>query len=131
MVVGNRIQSLRKAQEKSLRSLAAEADISVAYLVKIEKGESSPTIEVIQRIADALKIPVKEITGAVDESSSRQLPASLRNFIEKYRGSIPELADPDWQRALADVKLRGQYPKETDDWLPIFASMRQALDGSA
>jgi transcriptional regulator with XRE-family HTH domain len=121
MVVGNRIQSLRKAQEKSLRSLAAEADISVAYLVKIEKGESSPTIE----------IPVKEITGAVDESSSRQLPASLRNFIEKYRGSIPELADPDWQRALADVKLRGQYPKETDDWLPIFASMRQALDGSA
>lgn len=131
MTVGSQIQSLRKAQEKSLRTLAAEADISVAYLVKIEKDESSPTIEVIQRIADALKMPMNEITDAVDGSSSLQLPNSLNSFIKKYQGTNPELTDPEWQRALANVKLRGQYPKETDDWLPIFASMRQALGSGA
>lgn len=131
MAIGGRVQGLRKGQNKSLRGLAAEADISVAYLVKIEKDESSPTVEVIQRIADALKIPVNEITDAVDEPSNLQLPASLSDFIEKHRGSIPELDDPDWQRALANVKLRGRYPKEAEDWLPIFASMRQALDGGA
>lgn len=113
-----------------MRSLAAEASISVAYLVKIEKEESSPTLEVIQQIAEVLKLPIGEITEAVIESSSPQLPASLVSFIEKYRGTNPELVDPEWQRALANVKLRGQYPKEIDDWLPIFASMRQALGGS-
>lgn len=130
MAVGGKIQSLRKARGKSLRVLAADADISVAYLVKIEKDESSPTLEVVQRIAEALELPAKEIVGAVGEPADLQLPPSLVGFIKKYQQTNPELADLEWQRALANVKLRGQYPKEADDWLPIFASMRQTLGES-
>jgi transcriptional regulator with XRE-family HTH domain len=131
MAVGDRIQELRKAQKKSLRGLANEADISVAYLTNIEKNESSPTVEVLQRIAEALKVSVREITEAVEEASAIEMPPSLSAFIEKYETKFEELGDPDWQRALTQVKLRGRYPRDLDDWLPIFVSMRQALDSDA
>ena len=131
MAVGDRVKALRTGQAMSLRSLAAAAAISVAYLVKIEKGESSPTVEVLERLAGALEVPVPEITHAVGEETQLQLPSSLREFVSRYQKSIPELNDPDWQRALVDVKLRGRYPKEADDWLPIFAAMRQTFGGNS
>lgn len=127
MGLGKRVQSLRKAQKISLRRLAAEADISVAYLVNIEKDESSPTFEVLEKFANALNVPVSEMTEELEKGSSLELPASLQAFIVGYGVQFAELHDADWQRALASVRLRGKYPSNPDDWLPIFVSMRQAL----
>ena len=127
MGIGKHVQNLRKSQKISLRRLAAEADISVAYLVNIEKGESSPTLEVLQKFADAFNTTLAEMTKEFDKGSSLQLPNSLQAFIDGYGAQFVELHDTDWQRALANVRLRGKYPDNSDDWLPIFVSMRQAL----
>ena len=127
MTIGERIKKIRKTQGGSLRGLAKAAGISVAYLSNIEKGESSPTVEVLQRIADTLNVPISELTEVVEEEATYEVPDSLRAFVEAYKERFPELKDPDWQRALIHVRLRGRYPKNPEDWLPIFASMRQAL----
>lgn len=127
MGIGKRVQSLRKAQKISLRRLAAEADISVAYLVNIEKDESSPTLEVLQKFANALNTPLSEMTEEFGKASSLELPSSLQAFIDGYNAQFAELRDADWQRALTNVRLRGKYPDDPDDWLPIFVSMRRAL----
>jgi transcriptional regulator with XRE-family HTH domain len=127
MSIGERIRELRREQRKSLRGLAGEVEISVAYLSNIEKGESSPTVEVLQKLADALKVEVRELTEAVEERPAFELPDSLRDFIDAYASKFEELKDADWQRALSGVRFRGRYPKDAEDWLPIFASMRTAL----
>ena len=127
MTLGERIKEIRKSQTVSLRGLAKGADISVAYLSNIEKGESSPTVETLQRISGVLKVSVQELTEAVEGKSSFKLPPSLEAFVAAYQDRFPELSDPEWQRALAHVKLRGRYPEDSKDWLSIFASMRQAI----
>lgn len=131
MTSGDRIKIIRKDHGKSLRRLAREADISVAYLSNIEKGESSPTVDVLRKIAHSFNMSVHELTEPVEGEQSFEMPASLKAFVAEYQGKFPELEDSDWQRALAHVRLRGRYPKDPDDWLPVFASMRQALGNNS
>ena len=126
MNLGKRIAEIRNEQKKSLRSVAREADISVAYLSNIEKGESSPTVDLLQRFADIFRVPLRDLTDSVEEKTF-DIPESLQRFIDEYKGKFNELDDTDWQRALVSVRLRGKYPKTSDDWLPIFASIRSAL----
>lgn len=127
MSIGRRIQEIRTSQNKSLRGVASEIDVSVAYLSNIEKGESSPTIEVLKKLASTFNLTVRELTEAIEEDSDMELPKSLQQFIEEYSEKFKELTDRDWQRTLASVRLRGRYPETAEDWLPIFASMRNAL----
>lgn len=54
--LGERIRILRKQRGWSQETLALEAQINTSYLGQIERMECSPTIGVIQRIADALGV---------------------------------------------------------------------------
>jgi transcriptional regulator with XRE-family HTH domain len=53
---GSRIRSLREAVAVSRERAAESADINANYLGEIERGEKWPSIEVIQRLADALRV---------------------------------------------------------------------------
>ena len=130
MSIGTRIKTLRREKNISLRNFASSVGISVAYLTKIEKEESSPTIDVAERIAEVFGMPLHELTltETTVESVAPPRPESLEGFIKEYAGKFPELKEPDWQLALSNVRLRGKYPKSPDDWLPVFASMRRALE---
>lgn len=127
MGIGDRIKAVRKEQGLSMRALARKADTSVAHLSKLEKGASSPTLDTLGRIAQALGMSLEEITRERGAIERRELPPSLLDFIGEFRSRYPELDDPDWQEALRNVRLRGRYPESSEDWLPIFIQMRQAL----
>lgn len=126
---GSRIQEIRLTKGLSLRALAKRADVSVAYLSKLERGEANPTVGLLKRIADALGAPLDTL---VDSSGvplvEEELPESLKQFLEEYRDRFPEeLSDPEYRRALLGVRLRGRYPSTAEEWLPVFAAIRQAL----
>jgi len=53
---GSRIRSLREAADVSRERAAEAAEINANYLGEIERGEKWPSIEVIQRLADTLKV---------------------------------------------------------------------------
>lgn len=111
-----------------MRGVAREAEISVAYLSKIEHDEANPTVEVLQKLALVLDMRLDELTYGISTNElSLVLPESLEEFIEEYQEKFDELKDPDWQRMLTGVKLRGRYPESTDDWLSIFMDVRRAL----
>lgn len=128
--LGQRIRRLRQEREYSLRSLAKRAEMSVAYLSKLERDESSPTVALLRRLAEALDVPLEDLV-ALPEAGERELelPDSLKEFIYAYKDSNEELKDPAWQRALSEVRLRGTYPETKEDWAPIFLSMRRAFRG--
>ena len=56
--LGHRVASRRKAKGWSRYRLATEVGISRNYVGQIETGHSSPTVEMLQKIAQALGVPV-------------------------------------------------------------------------
>ncbi len=125
---GQKIKQIRQERGYSLRALAKRADVSVAYLSKLERNESSPTVGLLTRLAEALSVSVEDLVDSTPPAEeAAALPASLVEFITKFQGEIPELSDPEWQRTLGQVRLRGKYPENDMEWMAIFLSMRSAL----
>jgi transcriptional regulator with XRE-family HTH domain len=59
--VGGFIRNQRELAELSLRRLAELADVSNPYLSQIERGLRKPSAEVLQQVAQALKISVEQL----------------------------------------------------------------------
>ncbi|HEY7824271.1 MAG TPA: helix-turn-helix transcriptional regulator [Acidimicrobiia bacterium] len=59
---GAAIRAIRVRSQRSLRSVAEDAGVSFSHLAGIERGESSPTLRVLEAIAEALDVPVSAIT---------------------------------------------------------------------
>ena len=59
--VGINLRRLRAARDWSMDELAARSLVSKAMLHQIEMGKSVPTIAVVWRIADGLKVPFSEL----------------------------------------------------------------------
>ncbi|OSM02543.1 helix-turn-helix domain-containing protein [Magnetofaba australis] len=57
-IVAQRIQAYRQEKGLSLRGLAERAKISAAGLSQIENGQTSPSVATLEKLADALDIPV-------------------------------------------------------------------------
>lgn len=53
---GSRLRSLREAASVSRERAAESAEINPNYLGEIERGEKWPSIQVIQRLADVLRV---------------------------------------------------------------------------
>jgi transcriptional regulator with XRE-family HTH domain len=56
--VGLRLRDLRDQEGLSLRALAERAGLSINAISLIERGENSPTVSTLHRLANALKVPV-------------------------------------------------------------------------
>jgi XRE family transcriptional regulator, regulator of sulfur utilization len=53
--VGERLRSLRTAQNLSVRTLAVKAGFSPSFISQIENGQASPSIASLERIAEVLQ----------------------------------------------------------------------------
>ena len=59
--VGRGIAQLRNAKGWSQRMLADHAGIENAHLARLERGQKEAGLLILQKIADALEIPVWEL----------------------------------------------------------------------
>ena len=59
--LGNRINELRLEKSLSQEKLALKANIDRAYMHMIEKGKTNVSIELIEKIANALEIEIREL----------------------------------------------------------------------
>ncbi|KIA88259.1 helix-turn-helix domain-containing protein [Kaistella jeonii] len=59
--LGKRIYELRIEKSLSQEKLALKANIDRAYMHLIEKGKTNVSIELIEKIAIALEIDIKEL----------------------------------------------------------------------
>ncbi len=68
-VLGARVRSLREAMDLSLRDLAERSGVSAPMLSQVERGETSPTLQVATRIAHGLELRLSQLLR-LDEQSS-------------------------------------------------------------
>ncbi len=58
--VGARLRVLRERQGWSLRMLAQRCGLSINAISRIERGENSPTVSSLHRLASALAVPITD-----------------------------------------------------------------------
>ena len=58
---GGRIRSLREAMDLSLRDLADRSGVSAPMLSQVERGETSPTLALAERIAGGLELTLSQL----------------------------------------------------------------------
>lgn len=59
--VGNNIKKIREKRDLTQEKLALEAGLNRAYIGYIERGERSPSIETVAKIAKVLKVRLDEL----------------------------------------------------------------------
>jgi transcriptional regulator with XRE-family HTH domain len=97
--VGGFIRHRRQLAQMSVRRLAELADVSNPYLSQVERGLRKPSAEILQQVANALKISVETL----------YVKAGFLPDEERRTNSVPEAieADPhltdDQKRALLNV----------------------------
>lgn len=58
---GKRLRKLRKSKGLSQEELSKQAGFDRTYVGKIERGEKSPSLETMEKLAGALDIKVKNL----------------------------------------------------------------------
>ncbi len=67
VAIGRQVRELRKRQRMTGSDLATQAGLSVVMLSKIENGVSSPSLNTLSTLADALKVPVVQLFSGYEE----------------------------------------------------------------
>ncbi len=85
--VGRRVRALREAHGLSLRDLAGRSGVSAPMLSQVERGETSPTIAVAQRIAAGLDLPLSTLLR-LDERQHVALVRKANRRTERRDGHV-------------------------------------------
>jgi transcriptional regulator with XRE-family HTH domain len=97
--LGDRLRQVRKLRGWSLREAAERADISPAYLQKLERGHvQGPSPHVLHSLAEQLRMPystLMELAGYVVPSESRDREALPDINPLAYALSSEDLSDDE------------------------------------
>src|SRR3954467_8874477 len=83
--IGPRVRALREAMDLSLRDLAERSGVSAPMLSQVERGETSPTLQIASRIAAGLELRLSQLLR-LDESGT----VTIVRAAERRRGGSPE-----------------------------------------
>lgn len=69
-VLGGELRQRRVAQNRTLRQVATEAQVSVGYLSEVERGHKEASSELLASICRALNLPLSALFTAVAQEYS-------------------------------------------------------------
>lgn len=80
---GEFIAQKRKDREMSLRQMAEKINVSAVFISDMEKGRRYPSVELLKKIAEVLRLNQEETDLLYDLSSDErnQIPADLPEYI--------------------------------------------------
>src|SRR3954464_2459303 len=67
--VGPRVKALPEAMDLSLRDLSERSGVSAPMLSQVERGETSPTLQVAARIASGLELRLSQLLRLDEEGT--------------------------------------------------------------
>lgn len=79
MDIGNKIKYYRKLKDMTQQELAEKSNISRSYLADVERNRYNPSIETLQKIAEALGVSVEDFFKSKPISDE-----TLKEWDEKY-----------------------------------------------
>ncbi len=61
---GHRVRALRKLKNLTQEALAERTGLSYKFIGEVERGTGNPTIETVEKISQALEVPVARLFAA-------------------------------------------------------------------
>ena len=90
-MIGERIKQIRRDKKITQEELSEKAGVNRSYLSVIENGHSSPTIDVVERIAAAMGVSLWVLISAMEDQSlvyeseeESEMSEGLREFLEDH-----------------------------------------------
>jgi len=71
-LVGRNVRRIRVGQGISQERLAFDSGVDRSYLGGMERGEENPTVDVLDRIATTLSVPLRELFAESGSNASRK-----------------------------------------------------------
>lgn len=110
--VAGRIRALREAMGLSLRDLAERSGVSAPMLSQVERGETSPTLAVAEKIASGLELTLSQLLRLDEGQNVAVSRAGERRRSERGGHRFEELTPP-LPGLRADVSLHSLMPSAT------------------
>jgi transcriptional regulator with XRE-family HTH domain len=86
-VIGAQVRGLRKRNGMTVSELAGQSGLSIGMLSKIENGAISPSLATLQRVAQALNVPLSTFFVKFDEKRDASYVRSGKGLLIERRGS--------------------------------------------
>ena len=90
--VGERVRRLREAKGLSLRDLARSAGVSAPMLSQVERGETSPTLQVATKIASGLELTLSQLLRLDEEAHTVVVRRADRRRVVRDGHAFDELS---------------------------------------
>jgi SOS-response transcriptional repressor LexA len=107
MQIGQRIKKIRKGLGFTQLELALKANISRSYLADVENNRYNPSINTLEKIADALNVSVGYLTG-------KAVSSIITDRLEELKISLSELAQKAGVSLYFLSNLDNVVPDEND-----------------
>src|SRR5882672_3839391 len=121
--IGSIVHQLRLHQDMSLAELANCSGVSKIHLSRIERLHSSPTEDIIRRLAAAFHIPVSVLFGEqpfLPHQATRSLLEKQRELVTKIRSTLRSR-----QRvAIAPARQAVPLEEHQKQLVPIWSGLR-------
>jgi transcriptional regulator with XRE-family HTH domain len=108
--IGPRVRALREAMDLSLRDLAERSGVSAPMLSQVERGETSPTLQVAARIAAGLELRLSQLLRLDEGDSVAVVRAGERRQGAGAGGHRYEVLTPSLPGQRAEVSLHTLAP---------------------
>ncbi|HEX5821357.1 MAG TPA: XRE family transcriptional regulator [Solirubrobacterales bacterium] len=92
--VGARIKSLREAMDLSLRDLAERSGVSAPMLSQVERGDTSPTLAIAEKIAAGLELTLSQLLRLDEDRHVVVVRANDRRTRRRRGHKVEELTPP-------------------------------------
>jgi XRE family transcriptional regulator, regulator of sulfur utilization len=107
--MGARVKALREAMDLPLRDLAERSGVSAPMLSQVERGETSPTLTVAERIASGLELSLSQLLR-LDEAPHVVVTRAGERRTRTRRGHRTEELTPPLPGQRADVSIHTLEP---------------------
>jgi len=87
--IGARVRELRQDRGLTLKALGRRAELSHPFLSQLERGLARPSVSSVERIAEALGVPVAALWAARPPEAARVVRAGEGNVAPHAGGTAP------------------------------------------
>lgn len=102
-IIGQRIRNNRIHKGYSQEQLAELANCHPTYIGQLERGEKNATLESIQKVAQALDVPLSQLFEKIEEKQTEEnIPLQIYDFFSS--------------KNIKEQKYLYQILKEIDDY---------------
>jgi transcriptional regulator with XRE-family HTH domain len=93
-LLGKRIREIRKRQRLSQERLAERAGISAQYVSNIERGKENPTLDLLLRLSEALRVSLGQLCDfeTTEEMDQRKMRSAVSKMLRKTDAEHLKLA---------------------------------------